>query len=368
MPAISVIVPMYNAEAYVGECLESLMAQTFKDFEVIVIDDGSTDNSSRVVASVSASDARFRLIGQPNKGPSEARNTGLKIAHGAWIAFIDSDDKVSENYLETLLEIAQKHDAEIACCGIERIGCDCTDSGCKCEGSDEKSSDYSGKRDCDDNRSGSGCKCDSGSCSKCEGSSCKCDRTSPIAPQILTAEDATRNALYQHKLPDYSAWNKLYAAKLLQGKRFPAGVLFEDLAFIPEILLSANKVAVTQTKIYQYRKHPDSILAPPFTAEKAVLLDIAEDVYRKISEASAPSKKLVKAARSMLVSASFSILMRSEDSQEFACYRERAFTHIRNQRLATFFDTGIRARTRAAILLSYLPQSFFLKQLKRGLH
>ena len=345
MPAISVIVPMYNAEAYVGECLESLMAQTFKDFEVIVIDDGSTDNSSRVVASVSASDARFRLIGQPNKGPSEARNTGLKIAHGAWIAFIDSDDKVAENYLETLITMVLETDAEIACCGIERIGCDC-----------------------DDNRSGSGCKCDSGSCSKCEGSSCKCDRTSPIAPQILTAEDATRNALYQHKLPDYSAWNKLYAAKLLQGKRFPAGVLFEDLAFIPEILLSANKVAVTQAKIYQYRKHPDSILAPPFTAEKAVLLDIAEDVYRKISEASAPSKKLVKAARSMLVSASFSILMRSEDSQEFASYRERAFTHIRNQRLATFFDMGIRARTRAAILLSYLPQSLFLKQLKRGLH
>lgn len=333
MPAISVIVPMYNAEAYVGECLESLMAQTFKDFEVIVIDDGSTDNSTRVVASVSASDARFRLIGQPNKGPSEARNTGLKIAHGEWIAFVDSDDKVAENYLETLITMVLETDAEIACCGIKRIGCDGSDSGCKCEGS-----------------------------------SCKCDRTSPIAPQILTAEDATRNALYQHKLPDYSAWNKLYAAKLLQGKRFPAGVLFEDLAFIPEILLSANNVAVTQAKIYQYRKHPDSILAPPFTAEKAVLLDIAEDVYRKISEASAPSKKLVKAARSMLVSASFSILMRSEDSQEFASYRERAFTHIRNQRLATFFDMGIRARTRAAILLSYLPQSFFLKQLKRGLH
>ena len=119
MPAISVIIPMYNTEAFIKDCLDSLVAQTFTDFEAIIIDDGSTDNGARIAASYASSDSRFRVIGQPNKGVSEARNTGLKIMRGEYVTFVDSDDCVAPNFLETLFYIARLHQADIACCSIQ---------------------------------------------------------------------------------------------------------------------------------------------------------------------------------------------------------------------------------------------------------
>ena len=319
MPAISVIIPLYNTEAFIKDCLDSLVAQTFSDFEVIIVDDGSTDGSARIAASFASSDARFRLIGQPNKGLSEARNTGLKIMRGDYVMFIDSDDCVAPNFLETLYFIAQLHMADIACCSFQNI-----DEEYKADGS-----------------------------------------TPSIAvSKVFSAEKAAQIALYQDSLPDYSAWNKLYKASLWKERRFPAGMLFEDLATIPEVLLNANKVAVTKSKLYLYRKRSTSVLSSYFSIKNTVLLDIAENVLEKMKQESRP---IYKAARSMLVSASFSILMRSKDSEEFADCRKRAFANIHKYRLSTFFDLKIRMRNRIAIMLSYLPRFLFLKFLKKGL-
>ena len=320
MPAVSVIIPMYNTEAFIKDCLDSLVAQTFKDFEVIIINDGSTDNCARIAASYASSDARFRLIGQPNKGPSEARNTGLKIIRGDYVTFVDSDDCVAPNYLEALVSMAKEHEADIACCNQQQV-------------------DESFKSD---------------------------STTVEVASsESLSAEDATAIALYQDRVPDYSAWNKLYKSSLWKGKFFPADKsLAEDLAVIPEILLSANKVAITKAKLYLYRKHPSSILASSLTPERAAILDIAESVFEQMKPV---SKHLYKAARSTLVSASFSVLMRTNDSEEVAEFRHRAFALIRKYRFGTFFDTKTRMRNRIAILLSYLPRFLFLKLLKKGI-
>lgn len=319
MPAISVIIPMYNTEAFIKDCLDSLVAQTFTDFEAIIIDDGSTDNGARIAASYASSDSRFRVIGQPNKSLSEARNTGLKIMRGEYVTFIDSDDCVAPNFLETLFYIIRLHQADIACCSIQNFS---------------KSYETEG--------------------------------TSPenANSACYTAEKAACISLYQDSLPDYSAWNKLYKASLWKEKRFPAGQYFEDLAVIPEILNEANKVAVTKAKLYFYRKHPGSVLASQFDVRKLVLLDTAENVFEKMKHTSKP---LCKAARSMLLSASFSILMRTDETEEFTEYRKKALAHIRKYRLGTFFDLKIRMRNRMAILLSYLPRSLFLKFLKKGM-
>ena len=319
MPAVSVIIPMYNSEAFIKDCLDSLVAQTFTDFEAIIIDDGSTDNGARIASSYASSDSRFRVIGQPNKSLSEARNTGLKIMRGEYVTFIDSDDCVAPNFLETLFYIIRLHQADIACCSIQNFS---------------KSYETEG--------------------------------TSPenANSACYTAEKAACISLYQDSLPDYSAWNKLYKASLWKEKRFPAGQYFEDLAVIPEILNEANKVAVTKAKLYFYRKHPGSVLATKFDVRKLVLLDTAENVFEKMKHTSKP---LCKAARSMLLSASFSILMRTDETEEFTEYRKKALAHIRKYRLGTFFDLKIRMRNRMAILLSYLPRSLFLKFLKKGM-
>ena len=326
MPAVSVLSPMFNTEAFIKDCLDSIAAQTWTDFEAIIINDGSTDDSARIAASYASSDARFRLIGQPNKGPSEARNTGLKIARGEYIAFIDSDDCVMPNYLETLVSIAKENEADIACCGIQNIG----------ETDNVQSIQ-------------------------------KTERTNSNASKttVLSAEAAAITALYQDRVPDFSAWNKLFKASLWKDKFFPADKsLAEDLAVIPEILLSANKVATTKPKLYLYRKHASSILATALTIQKATILNIAEDVFEKMAPI---SKGLKKASRNTLISASFSVLMRSDDSEEFAEFRKRALANIRKYRFATFFDLKIRLRNRIAIMLSYLPRFLFFKFLKKGI-
>lgn len=102
MPEISVIVPVYKAEAFIDRCVESILAQTFKNFELILVDDGSPDNSGAICDSYARTDPRVRVIHKPNGGVSSARNAGLRDAAGEWITFIDSDDCVKETYLSDL--------------------------------------------------------------------------------------------------------------------------------------------------------------------------------------------------------------------------------------------------------------------------
>ena len=177
---------MYNTEAFINDCLDSLVAQTFTDFEAIIINDGSTDESARIAASYASSDARFRLIGQPNKGPSEARNTGLKIMRGDYVTFIDSDDCVAPNYLETLFFLAQLHQADIVCCSTQNIN-----EAHKIDGSKPNTAIY----------------------------------------KMLTAEEAAKISLYQDSLPDYSAWNKLYNLLLQRVELRTILLQLEDVFF-----------------------------------------------------------------------------------------------------------------------------------------
>ena len=116
MVKVSIGVPVYNVEEYLRECLNSIMNQTFKDFEVIMVDDGSTDNSFNICQEYVARDNRFKLFHQENKGLAGARNTCLKYMKGEYINWVDSDDVVDYNYLERLLEVQEKTSADIIRC------------------------------------------------------------------------------------------------------------------------------------------------------------------------------------------------------------------------------------------------------------
>ena len=118
---VSIGVPVYNVEAYLRKCLDSIMNQTFKDFEVIMVDDDSTDNSFMICQEYVARDNRFKLFHQENKGNGGARNTCLKYMHGEFITWIDSDDVVDNNYLERLLEVQAETGADIVRCSKKHI-------------------------------------------------------------------------------------------------------------------------------------------------------------------------------------------------------------------------------------------------------
>jgi glycosyltransferase involved in cell wall biosynthesis len=113
-PKISVIVPVYNKEAYLSRTLDALLVQTFRDLEIILVDDGSRDASGRICDDYAARDSRVRAIHQTNRGVSAARNAGLDAAGGAYVAFCDADDIPGEDLYETLYDLAQTHDCDVA--------------------------------------------------------------------------------------------------------------------------------------------------------------------------------------------------------------------------------------------------------------
>ena len=126
MAKVSVIVPEYNVEVYLAECLDSILKQTLKDLEIICINDGSTDKSPEILAEYAKKDSRIIVINQENKGPGSARNKGLEIATGEYVAFVDSDDWIDKDYYEKLYNTAVKYNAEIACSGYKRCSEDKT--------------------------------------------------------------------------------------------------------------------------------------------------------------------------------------------------------------------------------------------------
>ena len=119
-PLVSIIVPVYQVKNYVGECVESLLRQTYTNLEILLVDDGSTDGSGAICDEYARGDNRIRVIHQENQGLSSARNTGLDQAKGEYVAFVDSDDAVRLDYIETLYDLADRYQADIAVCAYER--------------------------------------------------------------------------------------------------------------------------------------------------------------------------------------------------------------------------------------------------------
>ena len=118
MCLVSVILPSYNVDKYISKCLNSILTQTFQELEVLVVDDESTDNTKSIALDFAKNDERVRIIEQRHAGPSEARNTGIKNAYGKYIIFIDPDDWIESSMLEDMVNLAEKHNADIVIGGV----------------------------------------------------------------------------------------------------------------------------------------------------------------------------------------------------------------------------------------------------------
>ena len=120
-PKVSIIVPAYNTEKYINKCLTSLINQTYKNIEIIVVNDGSTDNTKEIVENFAYSDDRIKLFNIENSGVSNARNFAIKNSTGNYIAFVDSDDYISSNYIEIMLSCALENNLDLVCCNFQKI-------------------------------------------------------------------------------------------------------------------------------------------------------------------------------------------------------------------------------------------------------
>lgn len=212
MPLISIIVPVYNVEEYLADCMESVLKQSYTNLQVILVDDGSTDRSGLVCDRYAERDSRIQVIHKRNGGLSDARNAGLDIAEGDYIVFTDSDDFLHRDYLKVQYENLVQADADMAVCDYHMY--------------------------------------DTGQ-SVCNGLS---NRISVVEEKDITAQ------LYENPGMLIVAWNKLYKRFLWDGIRYPVGRLHEDEAVIHEILVRCKRIVLTDAKLYYYRQRENSIM------------------------------------------------------------------------------------------------------------
>ncbi len=243
VPKVSVIVPVYNVEHYLAKCLDSLVNQSLQKIEIIVVNDGSKDGSENIIQQYSAKyPDKIKSFTKENGGLSDARNFGINKATGDYIGFVDSDDYVSETMFEEMLNLAEKHDAEMVICNIQKV--------------DE------------------------------EGNITQKLTQIPNMPEKIVLES---NFSVFSDL-SYFACNKLFKKELFAHKRFKKGVHFEDIQLIPQLLLECKTIAQTQNFHYQYLERTDSI-SKSHTEKGLDILRAVEDVEVYFAKSSYASKK-----------------------------------------------------------------------------
>lgn len=226
---ISVIVPIYNVEKYLDRCIKSILNQSYKNLDIILIDDGSKDRCSEICDQWERKDNRITVIHKENSGLSDTRNIGIELSHGSYLSFIDSDDYVHKDFIKILYELCKKYDSDISMCGVYET----------CEEEDTTKNIKGGNEEVKYTKS------------------------------ILSKKDS----LY------CVAWNKLYKREVFQNVRYPKGKIHEDVAVIYKLLYFSNKVAITDIKLYFYFNNPNSIMRSNYTKKHLDILDGLYDSY-----------------------------------------------------------------------------------------
>lgn len=226
---VSVIVPIYNVEFYLKRCIDSILEQTYKNLEILLIDDGSTDNSSKICDDYKIKDKRIKVVHKKNGGLSDARNVGINMAKGYYITFIDSDDSVEKDMIEYLLMLIVKFNTKMSICSHNIIF-------------DE------GKRI---KRLGNG------------------------KEEKLTAKECIKKMLY-HKDVDTSAWAKLYSRDLFDNIKYPKGLLFEDIGTTYKFFFKSKFIACGYIGKYNYYVRKNSIVTGCFSEKKLDLLKMTD--------------------------------------------------------------------------------------------
>src|SRR6218665_748177 len=242
---ISIIVPVYNVELYLGKCLLSLVNQTLQEIEILVVNDGSKDGSQQIIEQFQQ-DHPNKIFGfiKDNGGLSDARNFGIDRARGQYYGFVDSDDHISETMFEEMLGLAEKHDAEMVICNLQKVD--------EHENVTQKLTQL------------------------------------PNFPEKIVLEDH----LSVFSDLSYFACNKLFKKELFNGKRFKKGIHFEDIELIPQLLLECQILAFTPNYHYQYLERQDSI-SKSHTKKGLDILKAVETVSEKFNQSRFPNPKKI---------------------------------------------------------------------------
>ena len=319
---ISVIVPVWNVEEFLDECLESIAVQTYGDFEVVMDDDGSTDRSGEICRQWVERDNRYRLIQKENGGLSSARNAGLEVAKGEYVTFVDSDDVIHPKYLETLMELAKRKEYFITGVGFLRFSDDI-----------------------------------------------------PLVNCVMTEKyhylpyDALTEMLYQNGHMINSAWGKLFRRELIEGIWFKEGILYEDLEWMARVLEKmpkSKRVGLCDAPLYFYRKR-DGSLIETFSRHRLDVLDVTREIEERAVESG--NKGFLRAARDRRLSANFDIYMQlwkhcrhvengatsteNYDAHAYEFVKAECWRQIKRLRIGSLINPHVRRKNKLGILLSF---------------
>ena len=286
MPRFSIIIPVYNVESYLRECLDSVLGQTFTDWEAICVNDGSTDGSAAILDDYARRDKRFLIIAQPNGGLSAARNTGLAAATGEYMLFLDSDDWVEPTMLKQLAH-----------------HCNSTDMLCfACRRTDNGASD-------------------------------------PLQTEQAAGWDYyNRHALERREVAFVCVWQRCYRRSFLIENNlcFREGILHEDNEFTPRACLKAKKVTVIPDVLYNYRVRPGSIMTTRGMKSKESLILIGNDLSEMFGQETSINKTIVYRALTQCYQMAFIDNSKEEDRHlrrliDWRCYRRVSRTKLRHR-------------------------------------
>ncbi len=263
-PLVSVIIPVYNTKRYLKTCVESVLNQTYKELEIVLVDDGSTDGSDKMCNEYQKKDDRIIVIHKPNGGLSSARNRGLDICTGEYVTFVDSDDYIDSDFIEYTVELAKKHNAKLAVCAHN-------------EKNEHGKPKNFGK-----------------------GQEEACFKTDECLERMLLEKGFM-----------VSTCSKLYQTKLFKDVRFPVGKLHEDVGVTYKLILKCPKIAYGPEPKYTYFQRKGSITKSAFNIQKFDLLVLTDQMCNDI-DAEYPKLKDVTNKRRM--HARFSILRQMVNS------------------------------------------------------
>lgn len=300
-PLISVIVPIYKVENYLDKCVESILAQTYTNIEVLLVNDGSPDGCGLKCDKWAKKDSRIKVIHKENGGVSDARNVALDVMNGDYVSFVDGDDTVTSDYIECMYNLVVKYDCDMAMCSFVF--------------------DYDGKERKYDN--------------------------APYKETIYTAQEAVCELFYQHKFDDYP-WCKLYRKSLFEDIRFPKGVIFEDTCVAYLLMFKCRKLAYCNKQTLNYLIRKDSYEGAPFSNLK---MKSALQVFQSLGNEHWDLIKLVeKAYKCRMLSFACHLLLKMPKH-----YNEKYvfWDKIKEYRMTVLFDIHARSQARIAAFISF---------------
>lgn len=312
MEKISVLIPVYNSEQHIERCIKSIENQTYSDIEIVIVNDGSTDKTQDIIQKIAQKDDRIKLINIENQGVANARNVALSNATGEYITFVDSDDYIEDDYVQTLYDNLKKYDADIAVCNcINYIQ----------ETKEQIHKDFGIKQ-----------------------------------VKEYNSKEAVQSLFYYNFLR-HSPWGKLYKKNLWNNLTFPVGRNYEDLAIIYKTFLSAKKIIYIPEEKYIYVTRKESIVHGKVKESdiQAIIMyckGILEDITKNYIE-------LIPAAEYLLASHELHLWYKIPNKKEYKNYINIVVKDVKKYRKSIIKNPKVSKKKKLLFILSYLGRNIY---------